>query len=313
MKTALSEIFKGLFHKALSTAWWMIKIMLPVSFAVMLLQYFGWLEVIASVFKPVFSLIGVGGEGALVFITSVLLNIYAAIAVIGTIGFGIREITILAIMCLIAHNLIIETAIQKKTGSQALRMVILRISMAIIAGFLFNWLLPASTDVQHIVTKAGQHLTLTEVLKNWVFDSVFLSFKVIGIIIGLMFIQRFLEYMGIMRRLSAAFRPLMKPFGLSENTSFHWLIANVVGLTYGSAIMIEQVESGKLKLHDADLLNHHVGISHSLLEDTLLFVAIGVSAWWIIFPRLILAMFAVWIYKAELFFLRKKNEISSVK
>jgi hypothetical protein len=31
-----------------------------------------------------------------------------------------------------------------------------------------------------------------------------------------------------------------------------------------------------------------------LLEDTLLFVAIGVSVWWIKIPRLVLAGIAVW-------------------
>jgi hypothetical protein len=67
-----------------------------------------------------------------------------------------------------------------------------------------------------------------------------------------------------------------------------------VGLTYGSVVMIEEVERGEIAAADADLLNYHIAINHSLLEDTLLFVAIGVPAVWITFPRILLAIIAVW-------------------
>jgi hypothetical protein len=92
-------------------------------------------------------------------------------------------------------------------------------------------------------------------------------------------------------------------FGLPTQASFMWLIANVIGLAWGSAILIEQSEQGKITKQEANLLNHHIAISHSLLEDTLLFVAIGVAASWIIFPRLILAFIAVWTYR--LLFIKK--------
>jgi hypothetical protein len=51
---------------------------------------------------------------------------------------------------------------------------------------------------------------------------------------------------------------------------------------------------------DADLLNHHVALSHSQLEDPLLFLTLGYAIHWLIWPRLIIAIAAVWIRKAEL-------------
>jgi len=86
----------------------------------------------------------------------------------------------------------------------------------------------------------------------------------------------------------------MKVMGLSPDTSFLWFIGQIVGLTYGSVVMIEEVQRGDIQLADADLLNYHIAINHSLLEDTLLFVAIGVPAVWITFPRILLAISAVW-------------------
>jgi hypothetical protein len=68
-----------------------------------------------------------------------------------------------------------------------------------------------------------------------------------------------------------------------------------MGLAFGAGVLIDHVERGRLSRAHADLLNYHIAVSHSLLEDTCLFAAIGVSAWWITIPRLLLAGLAVWI------------------
>jgi hypothetical protein len=302
----LQDSMKEVIPKALKTAWWMLKIMLPVSLAVRLMQYFGIIDYIAQFFSPVFQHLGLPGESALVFITSVLLSIYACIAVLGTLAFDNREMIIIAIMCLISHNMIVETAVQKKTGSSALRMVILRLTASFVAAYLLNLLLPQGSIVQALSkSHAIQYNSVSSVFMAWLTASFWLSAKIILIVTGLMFLQKILEYYGVMKVLSVAMVPVIKPMGLSEKTSFQWIVANIVGLTYGSAIMFEQVESGNLPLKDADMLNNHIAISHSLLEDTLLFVAIGVPALWITIPRLVLAIGAVWLYRFELAVFKK--------
>jgi hypothetical protein len=85
--------------------------------------------------------------------------------------------------------------------------------------------------------------------------------------------------------------------GLSGDSSFLWFVAQTLGLTYGSAVMIEEVERKEITPENANLLNYHIAINHSLLEDTLLFVAIGVPAVWMITPRFILAFIVVWSVK----------------
>jgi hypothetical protein len=295
----IKKCLRNALPKAIKSAWWMIRLMLPVSLSVMFMQYFGLLNYFAKFLTPVFHYIGLPGESAIVFLTSVFLNIYTAIPIIGTLPLDMREISILAIMCLISHNMIFETAVQKKTGSSAIRMIILRIFYSFLAAFLFNLFLPQIKISQASHSEIIKYSGIANLLEVWFRASFSISVKVILIVISLMFLQSILEEFGIMEILANIFRPLMKPMGLSYSTSFQWIIANTVGLSYGSAIMFDQVESGALPLKDADLLNHHIGISHSLLEDTLLFVAIGVSAPLIIFPRIALAMIAVWFYKAE--------------
>jgi len=288
---------------AFKTIRWLLSIMIPVSFAVMLLDYSGFLFWLAGYTGPLAKLIGLRGESVLVLLSSGLLNIYSAVATIQSLTFTGREITILALMCLISHNLIIETAVQKKTGSSALWMVMLRITAAIIGGYLLNLILPGEPTVNSSKTIVHTQLSFLVILKPWIYSTLWLIAKAIMIIIGLNFLQRVMDEFSITIWLSKLMSPLLRLFGLPTQASFMWLIANVIGLAWGSAILIEQAEQGKISRQEANLLNHHIAISHSLLEDTLLFVAIGVSAGWIIFPRLFLAFVAVWLYR--LFFIQK--------
>ena len=129
---------------------------------------------------------------------------------------------------------------------------------------------------------------------QWLSSSLVLIITIILIVTALMVLQRVLEEFGWMHRIAHILSPLMRLFGLPTGCSLLWLTGNVVGMAYGAAIMIDEVEQGRLTRHEANLVNHHLGVSHSLLEDTMLFVAMGISFWWIFLTRLALAMIAVW-------------------
>ena len=51
--------------------------------------------------------------------------------------------------------------------------------------------------------------------------------------------------------------------------------------------MMDQLKEGKVTRAEANLLNHHLAVSHSVIEDNLLFAALGVSIWWILGVRFV--------------------------
>jgi len=280
--------------KAIKTSLWFLKITIPISFVVTILYHFGILAQISEVLSPVFRLVGLKGEAALVYITSIFLNVYSAIAVITSLNFTIREMTILAIMSLIAHNLIIETAVQKKTGSKVWHIVSLRIITSIVAAALLNYLLPIDMGQYSLGVHTVANPSLKEVVVTWAISALKLSIKIVVLISLLMILQKLLFEFKITEVLSKIFSPLLIAMGLPASTTLMWLAANLLGLAYGSAVMIDEVESGRISKKEADLLNFHIAISHSNLEDLILFAAIGVSAWWLLLPRLAIAMVVVW-------------------
>jgi spore maturation protein SpmB len=287
--------FRLALPSALKTALWLLKITIPLSLAVTLLGYLGVVERVAPFLNPVFGLMGLPGEASLVFITSVFLNVYAAIAVIATLPLEVREITILAVMCLIAHNLVVESAVQHKTGTKVWHMVTLRLSSALVAGLALNGILPSHLPGSVRVSAPAGASEFWPMMAEWGVSAATLTLKIVLLVTLLMLMQQLLKEFGALYFLSRAASPLLRVFGLPPGTSFLWIVANLLGLAYGAAVMIEEVENGSVTRRDAELLNYHIAISHSNLEDVLLFAAIGAPVAWILVPRLVIAALAVWI------------------
>lgn len=299
---ASNQLFHRLFKcvrlalpRSLSICLWLLKVMLPISLAVRVLQYVGVIDWLAGYLSPVFSYIGLSGDSAFVFLTSIFLPLYPTIAVMTTLTLTLREATILAVMCLVSHNLPVECSVAHKTGSRFGEIVAFRIAMSFVAAVVLNWLLPQSDAPFSFLASATTEVTSWGMLlMQWLTSSISLIVTIVLIVTALMVLQRVLEEFGWMHRIAHSLSPLMRLFGLPSGCSLLWLTGNVVGMAYGAAIMIDEVEEGRLTREEANLVNHHLGVSHSLLEDTMLFVAMGISFWWICLTRLVLAMIAVW-------------------
>ncbi|MEG1553502.1 MAG: nucleoside recognition protein [Rikenellaceae bacterium] len=274
---------------------WLLKLMLPIMLAVSLLSYYGVMEYVSSLFSPFFEFIGLGGDASIVFMTSICLNIYSAIGVIAGLSLDIREVTILATMCLISHNMIIETKIQQKAGANGFVMVLLRISMSLFAAWCLNLVLPDKINSALVIEQAASApQSLLEVVSQWFFVSLPLVIKLVCIIYSLHLLQGILIEYKLMPLLTKPLAPLMKIMGLPESTTLTWLIANTLGLAYGGVAIVNEVDKGLITKQESKYLNTSIAITHSLIEDTLLFVALGVMLWWTILPRFILSITAVW-------------------
>ena len=299
---------------AVGTVIFLLGIVVPVSFAVSLLDWLGALTWIARFMAPLMRVVGLPGAAALVFITSAFLNIYSAIAVAFSMPLDMRSATILAIMCLTAHNLFVETAVMKKTGSSGIKMVFLRILFAFAAAYAYNLVLPeylSSVPFSSGIDSAARPEFLG-MLALWGWSTLGLALKIALIVFGIAVVQRLFEEFGTMDFLSRLFAPVMRLFGLPRQSSFLWIVINVVGYAYGAGIIEDQVKAGNMKPREADLFNHHAGLCHSLIEDTILFTAVGVPLFWITVPRLILALFSVWFERGKRRFFKSSFRVGTV-
>ena len=285
---------------ALKTIWWLTKIMVGVSFLIMLLQYFGIIAWISNLLTPVFSSFGLPGEAALAYVSGYFVNCYTAMAVMSTLSLDMRAATILAVMVLCSHNMIVETTVQAKTGSSAIRIVIIRTFSAFFLAFVLNQIM---ARVSNVIT--AENVTFVEMLRMWALRTA----KTVGLMIVLVYaltlLQRILNEFGIIEHIANFLKPVMVFFGLPPRTAFLWLVANTLGLAYGAAVMIDEAETGTTTKEENDLLNHHIGVSHSNLEDLLLFTAIGGSFLWMLLSRWAMSLLLVWERRLEMKFHKK--------
>lgn len=284
---------------ALKTIWWLVKIMVSVSFGIMLLQYFGVIAWISELLTPLFSSFGLPGEAALAYVSGYFVNCYTAMAVMSTLSLDMRAATILAVMVLCSHNMIVETTVQAKTGSSALRIVVIRTLSAFILAFVLNKIMPGEfvAHETHLVT--AENVTFVEMLKNWALRTLRTVGLMIVLVYALTLLQRILNEFGIIEKISSFLKPVMVFFGLPPRTAFLWLVANTLGLAYGAAVMIDETEHGSTTKEENDILNHHIGVSHSNLEDLLLFTAMGGSFLWMLLSRWAMSLLLVWERKIE--------------
>lgn len=135
-----STILRGT-KNGLIITWELARVIIPVFFCVTILRYTPILPWISDLMMPIMKMVGLPGEAALPLVMGYFLTIYAAIGALLPLGMGVREITIISVMLLLAHSLPMEAAVAKKTGVPASILIVVRISFSFLSGFLFNLVL----------------------------------------------------------------------------------------------------------------------------------------------------------------------------
>ena len=285
LRSALPDTWKS--------ASWLLKLMIPISLSVALLQHWGVLAWIAGYLNPLFSLLGLPGESAILFISGAAAGTYAGVAAMMSVHLTLRQATIVGIMILICHALPMECTVNHKTGSNFLRMGLLRIFMAFLAAVCLNWLLPEMSQ-PYLYIGAAAESSLAEVLQTWALSQLKMAILVFLIIYVLMVIQSLIQLYSLLGPLSRFLAPLMHVFGLPKKAAYMWLVGNVLGLSYGSAVMLDLEEKGQITREDANDVNYHLIMNHSMLEDTIVMAITGISVFWILATRISFALIIVW-------------------
>ncbi len=300
MSDLLSSLKIGLIagiKKGLSGFVWMGRIVVPISFAIMLVQWLGWLARISFVFTPLMRLLNLPSEAALPIISSMAINIYAAIAAISVIPFSISQMTLIAIFCLIAHNLILEGIIQARSGVNFVIATLVRVGTAVVAILIISRFFQGTAAGIPLQPQIASQAPFLEVLKDWGLDTLRLLVKIFIIIMSIMVAQEILRSLCWIDYLVKFFEPFMSVLGLSSRTALVWVTAVVFGLMYGGAAIIEEVNKGALSRNEIQRLHVSIGINHSMVEDPSLFVAFGVNPFWLWIPRLVIVIIAVQAFR----------------
>jgi len=276
---------------------WMLKILVPISFLSVLLEYSGFLYQLNAVLKPAMGLLSLPPMAALPLVVGMATGIYGGIAAMVMLPFTMEQMTLIAIFLLISHNLIQEGIIQAKSGMHPLKATLIRLAastVTVLAVAFFIGSGPVNEAAAEVV--APSSLPFATVIKNWLVATAFLGLKIFFIILALMIVLATMKTFHLIGYLIKALDPLLRSLGLNQRVGTLWLTAAAFGIAYGAAVILEEAREGNLTRDELEKLHMSIGINHSMIEDPALFLVLGISAFWLWVPRLITAILAVHLF-----------------
>lgn len=136
----LREALVGGTRTGLRTFAEMALAMVPAYFAALLLDELGFIALLGAWAEPVMGVLGLPGSAALPLVLACLLNLYAAVGAMQALPLSGEQITVLAVVMLISHNLIVEGAVVQKAGMNGVFFSLLRLAAGLVAGIVLNLL-----------------------------------------------------------------------------------------------------------------------------------------------------------------------------
>ena len=133
-----------------------------------------------------------------------------------------------------------------------------------------------------------------------------------AIIIPVMVILEIARDLKFLERVGEWLAPALKVLGMSREAAPPMMVGLGFGITYGAGVIIEAARSGRLSWQDLFLLNVFLSICHAVVEDTLLFVAVGADGLAILGGRFLLAILVTFLISRS-GWLARQAEMHSAK
>ena len=287
---ALAEVLR----QSLRTSFDLFKVIVPIIVLIRVLDLLGVVKYLGIALAPVMELVGLRGETGLVWATTMVTNLYggAAVFVSLDVPMSAAQATVLTTMMLIAHNLPVELHIAQKAGARLRAMAVLRVGGALLAGFSLNHFYRATGWLSQ-PNKAVFRGATDNSWPAWLQGQGIFLLTVMAIILALMLLIRALKAVGVMDLLARLMEPGLRLLGMSRDAAPVTVIGMTLGLTYGGGIIIQEARSGILGKRDVFFSLALMGLTHSLVEDTILMMTLGgrlsgILVWRAVFSLLVI-------------------------
>lgn len=284
----MSTIKNGLLA-GLKTSWTLSKIIFPITLLLVILQHTPVLPWIIELVSPIMGVFGLRGDAAIPLVLGNALNLYAGIAGILSLELTVKEVFILAVMLSFSHNIFIETGVALKVGVKLWVVLLVRFGLAAISAIVINLVWSGGSDI----AKYGMAPKVSDIPEGWM-EIVLLglqkaSFGVLQlamVVIPLMIIIQYLKDKQYLQKFSQKLAPFTKVLGIEPNASMTLVSGLVIGLAFGAGVMIQAVQEDGVSKKDATLVFIFLVACHAVVEDTLIFLPLGIPIWPLFLLRL---------------------------
>jgi len=276
----------------------LFKIMIPILIGVKVLQEAGLIAYLAVPLEPMMRIVGLPGETGLVWATAMVNNLYSGIIVFlslsDSLQLSVAQVTVLSTIMLVAHALPVEVKIVQSAGTRFLFQLVFRIGGAFALGWGLHAAYSAFGALQQVNTVFWQgDAPVRPELPVWALGQLKNLALIFCIILLLVALMRILHKLRAVDGMVWALRPVLRFLGIGREAAPLTIIGMIMGLTYGGGLIIRESRSGTVGARDVFSSLTLMGLTHSLIEDTLLLSMLGAHLSGILWARLLFSLLVV--------------------
>lgn len=287
-----NTVKKGLMA-GLSTTWSLGKVIFPITLIVTILQFTPVMPFLTNLISPLMGLFGLSGDAAIALVIGNVLNLYAGIGAILSLELTVKEVFILAMMLSFSHNLFVESVVAMKVGVKMWMILAVRIGLAVTSAIAINLVWNGGGEIAHygmMPEVAAQPDTWGAIFLLGLEKAAFGVAQLAAIVVPLMVVIQFARDLKWLDAFSRLMAPVTRMLGMKENTSMTLASGLLIGLAFGSAVMIQTVKEDGVSNRDITLAFIFLVACHAVIEDTLIFIPLGIPVWPLLVIRVVTAV-----------------------
>jgi hypothetical protein len=277
----------------------LLKVTIPAIIFTKILEELGLIIYIGKALDPLMGLMGLPGELGLVWATAILTTPYIAIGVFAALAPSLQlsgaEMTILGSVILIAHSLPVEVSITKKAGASVLAISLVRLLGALAYGVILHQLCTIFSLWQEPAVMVFKTALGEQTLVHWVVTQGRNICLIIIVIFFVLLAMRLLRAFGILALFERLLSPVLPVFGMSHRAARVTVVGMILGIVYGGALIIKETTAGKMERREVFNSLALMSLSHGLVEDTLVMLAIGAKLGGVLWGRLLFSLVLIFL------------------
>ena len=273
------------------------KILIPFIFIIKILEEIGVVKLISNFFEPVVQLMGLPAELGIVWVTAIIINVYAGIVVfinvVPTLDLTVAQITVLTLIILIAHNILVESSVSRAAGVSFFYAAFLRIGMAFVAGVILSKIYLNFGFLQEKYSLVLEQQVVHNDYYSWIVGQLKNLAYIFLIICTLVISLNFLKAIGVEKLIRKLLEKPLMFMGISPSAINIIIVGLTIGIQFGGGLLIREAKSGAINKQSILLSLSLLNLVHAVIEDTILMTILGGHISGILFFRVIFSLMVV--------------------
>ena len=208
----------------------------------------------------------------------------------------------LTVVILIAHNILVESAISHAAGVSFFYASILRIGIAFLGGFILYRIYFHFGFLQEKFSLVLEQRVVPTDYYSWMLGQIQNLIYIFCIICVLVFFLNFLKKIGVENLIKKLLTNPLKLMGISSSAINIIIVGLTIGLQFGGGLLIKEAKSGSINKQSILLSLSLLNLVHAVIEDSILMIIIGGHISGVLFFRVIFSLLIVFL----ILFLYKK-------